>query len=147
MSILPVARSSQTAVDWRAYLRQVASALVLVLTICSCSNGPSAFGILEGRVSIGPLVPVLREGEQPPTPSAEVYAARQIVVYEMDGKTEIVRLQIDSTGSYHAELPVGKYVIDINHAGIDSAADLPMAIEIAAGSTVRLDIDIDTGIR
>jgi hypothetical protein len=93
------------------------------------------------------LVPVLREGEEPPTPSPEVYAARQIVVYEMDGRTEVTRLQIDGSGNYRAELPVGKYVIDINHAGIDSAAELPMAIEITVGSPVRLDIDIDTGIR
>jgi hypothetical protein len=93
------------------------------------------------------LVPVLREGEEPPTPSPEAYAARQIVVYELDGRTEVTRLQIDASGNYRAELPVGKYVIDINHVGIDWAAELPVAIEITVGSPVRLDIDIDTGIR
>jgi hypothetical protein len=134
-------------VDRRANLTLVASALALLLVLSSCSNGASEFGILEGHVSIGPLVPVLREGEQPPTPSAEVYAARQIVVYEMDGKTEVTRLQIDGTGNFHAELPVGDYVVDINRAGMDSAANLPVAVEIVAGSPVRLDIDIDTGIR
>jgi hypothetical protein len=90
---------------------------------------------------------VVREGEEPPTPSPEVYAARQIVVYELDGRTEVTRFQIDASGNYHGELPVGKYLIDINHVGIDSAPELPMTIEISAGSPVRLDIDIDTGIR
>jgi hypothetical protein len=56
-------------------------------------------------------------------------------------------LQIDGTGNFHAELPVGDYVVDINRAGMDSAANLPVAVEIVAGSPVRLDIDIDTGIR
>jgi hypothetical protein len=134
-------------VEWRENLHHAASALVLLLALCSCSTGPAEFGILEGHVSIGPLVPVLREGEEPPTPSPEVYTARQIVVYELDGRTEVTRLRIDGSGNFHAELPVGKYVIDINHAGIDSAAGLPATIEISVGSAVRLDIDIDTGIR
>ena len=94
-----------------------------------------------------PLVPVMRQGELPPTPSAEVYAARQIVVYERDGSSEFTRLPIDSRGNYRGELPIGIYVIDINRVGIDSAAGLPAQIELTTAATVRLDIDIDTGIR
>jgi hypothetical protein len=98
-------------------------------------------------VAIGPLVPVVREGEEAPTPAPEVYAAREIVVYKKNGKTEVSRLQIDATGWYRGQLPVGVYVIDINHLGIDSAAGLPKQIEIQADSITRLDIEIDTGIR
>ncbi|MCJ7735039.1 MAG: hypothetical protein MUP11_10875, partial [Anaerolineales bacterium] len=93
--------------------------LFLLLTFTSCSPGPREFGVLEGNVNIGPLVPVVREGEDPPTPAPEVYAAREVVVYKKDGKTEFTRLQINSTGGYQGELPAGTYVIDINHLGID----------------------------
>ena len=62
---------------------------------------------LKGKVSIGPLVPVVREGEEAPTPAPEVYSAREIVVYKKNGVTEYTRLGIDSTGRYQAELPVG----------------------------------------
>ena len=113
----------------------------------SCNPVPQEFGTLEGQVSIGPLVPVMREGEEPPTPAPEVYAAREIVVYKKNGVTEFTRLGIDSNGWYQGELPVGIYVIDINRIGIDSAADLPLEIEIKSNSVTTLDIDIDTGIR
>ena len=56
--------------------------LLLMVSFTSCNPGPQEFGVLEGQVSIGPLVPVMREGEDPPTPAPEVYAAREIVVYK-----------------------------------------------------------------
>ncbi|MEJ2487797.1 MAG: hypothetical protein P8Y68_18940 [Anaerolineales bacterium] len=118
-----------------------------LLVISACSPGPTEYGILEGHVNIGPLVPVMREGETPPTPSPEVYAARQIVVFKQPVNVEVVRIEIDDSGYYRAELPVGEYVIDINRAGIDSADGLPMTILIEADQTFQLDIDIDTGIR
>ena len=121
--------------------------LLLLVSFASCNQGPQEFGILEGKVTIGPLVPVLREGEIPPTPAPEVYSAREIVVYKKDGVTEFTRLQIDPNGIYRGELPVGTYVIDINRIGIDSAANLPIEIKITTISKTTLDIDIDTGIR
>ena len=98
-------------------------------------------------MTIGPLVPVVREGEPEPTPAPEVYAIRQMVIFAADGQTEVTRVQIDAQGNYRVELPVGTYVVDINHAGIDMAKELPKTVEIAAGETTRLDVEIDTGIR
>ncbi len=92
-------------------------------------------------------MPVVRAGELEPTPAPEVYEARKIVVYEENGETEVLRIDIDANGSYRAELPVGTYVIDINRIGVDSASNLPMTIEIIEQQVTRLDIDIDTGIR
>ena len=118
------------------------SVLTLVLTACK-----PEVGFLEGHVTIGPLVPVLREGEEAPTPAPELFAARQVVIYKARSGTEFLRSEIDADGNYHLELPTGRYVIDINHAGIDMAKGLPAQVEITAGATTRLDIDIDTGIR
>ena len=126
------------------------SILVLILfliTLTACSLGLQETGILTGQVIIGPLVPVLREGELPPTPAPEVFAAREIVIFKKNGKTEVTRLEIGPDGVYRGELPVGTYVVDINRLGIDSAAGLPQEITITAGAVVRLDVDIDTGIR
>ena len=49
--------------------------------------------------------------------------------------------------NYSIELETGIYIIDINRIGIDSSSDVPLEIEIRPGETVKLDIDIDTGIR
>jgi hypothetical protein len=121
--------------------------LVLVISCTACALGPKEYGVLEGQVSIGPLVPVIREGEQPPTPAPEVYAAREIVVFKANGVTEFTRLQIDSNGRFKAQLPVGTYVIDINRIGIDSAENFPLEITILANQTTAMSINIDTGIR
>jgi hypothetical protein len=121
--------------------------LVMLIALQACIPAPVEVGILEGTVNVGPLVPVVRKGQATPTTSPAVYAAREIVLYEEDGETVFVRLQIGADGTYRAELPIGTYVIDINHIGVDSAAGLPTEIEIKKGEPTRLDIDIDTGIR
>lgn len=121
--------------------------VALMLFVTSCVPVPGETGVLQGHVTIGPLVPVVREGEPEPTPGPEVYASRQIVIYASDGQTEVARVQIDGKGNYRVELAVGTYVVDINHAGIDMAKELPKTVEIESGQVTRLDVDIDTGIR
>jgi hypothetical protein len=121
--------------------------VALILLVTSCTPGPQETGTLEGHVTIGPLVPVAREGEPEPTPRPEVYASRQIVIYAQDGRTEITRVQFDGKGNYRVTLPVGTYVVDINHVGIDHGIDLPKTVEILSRQVTRLDVEIDTGIR
>ena len=120
---------------------------LFLLGLTACSFGPREYGILEGQVSIGPLQPAMQEGEQPPTPAPEVYAAREIVVYQKNGTTEFTRLEIGLDRHISGGAACGRYVVDINRIGIDSADNLPLEITISANSTVRLDINIDTGIR
>ncbi len=126
--------------------RWLCFAIALVL-IAGCTDQPKELGTLQGQVTIGPLQPVQREGEPEPTPAPEVYAARKIVVFAPDGETEIVRADIDSSGHYAITLPAGAYVVDINHAGMDSAANLPTTVTIVSRQVTWLDVDIDTGIR
>ena len=118
-----------------------------VSVLVACTKSPHEQGVFEGHVTIGPLVPVVREGVLEPTPDPEVYAAREVVVFKEDSKTEFARLKIDASGDFQAELPVGTYVVDINHIGVDTAKDLPKEIVITNQGVTRLDIDIDTGIR
>jgi hypothetical protein len=132
------------------HMRDLLPFLIMVLAgllISGCTLGPKEYGTLEGQVSIGPLQPVVRVGEPEPTPNPEVYAAREIVIFKANGKTEVTRVKIDPNGKYQVELPVGTYVVDINHLGIDSAAALPQEIVITSNTVTILDIDIDTGIR
>jgi hypothetical protein len=133
--------------DREVYSMRMLLLVALMLMVTSCAPVVEETGVLEGHVTIGPLVPVVREGEPEPSPGPEVYASRQIVIYASDGRTEVARVQIDGQGNYRVTLAVGTYVVDINHAGIDTAKDLPKTVEIVAGQTTRLDVEIDTGIR
>lgn len=121
--------------------------LVILFLLAACTSLPRDMGLLVGKVSIGPLQPVSREGMPDPTPAPEVYAARKILVLSSSGRREIARISIDPDGTYQVMLPVGRYQVDIAGSGIDRGIDLPATIEILKDQTTRLDIDIDTGIR
>jgi hypothetical protein len=119
-----------------------------ILFVMGCSSGSQASGTLTGHVDIGPLQPVERVGVPQPTPSPAMYAAWRIVVLSEDGKREIARGEIDSSGQYQIKLPDGKYMVTarpVNGAGLGGQQVHP--VEILTGKTTQLDISIDTGIR
>lgn len=128
-------RAAESFVIQDSKLKITADELILIYT-------EENSGIIQGLVSIGPITPV----EKPPVPP-EVYEARKIMVYDKSGKNLIKQIDIDGEGRYVANLKPRIYIIDINHIGIDSSDDVPKQVEIQSGITIRLDIDIDTGIR
>ena len=117
-----------------------------LLFLMSACGTPGEPGILQGKVTIGPLQPVVRPGEVIEVPCS-VYEARKIMVYDKSGKKLIKQVDIDCNGRYVARLNPGTYTVDINRIGIDFSKDLPQQVVIQSGITFRLDIDIDTGIR
>jgi hypothetical protein len=127
---------------WMAFL----VIAVVSLLFAGCSGKEVQNGLLQGNVTIGPLTPVEREGEDTPVP-CEVYEARKIMVYDKNGNKLVTQVNIDCDGRYSTELQPGIYVVDINRIGIDSSSDVPKKVEIKSGEVVKLDIDIDTGIR
>ena len=119
----------------------------LFLTLFGCQVTPAPDGVLHGHVIIGPITPVIHEGEVEPTPNPEMYSARQIVIFDHKGRKEIARAPVNAAGDYKIALPAGTYIVDINHSGIDYAKGLPAQVEIQPYEDTCLDIAIDTGIR
>ncbi len=120
--------------------------ILLIPPISGCFGETQEPGVLEGHVTIGPIWPVERLGEQKPIPP-EVYEARKVMVYNKSGKRLFEEVSLSSDGYYGVELRPGTYTIDINRIGIDSSSDVPKQIVIESGQVVVLNIDIDTGIR
>jgi hypothetical protein len=124
--------------------------IISSLLLVGCS-GMEGEGILQGKVSIGPLSPVEQLG-QITTIRCNAYDARKIMVYDESGEKLLKQVDIicdieENTATYKIALEPGVYTVDINHIGIDRSGDIPKQIEITDGETVNLDIDIDTGIR
>lgn len=125
--------------------------LIIVITtifllLPGCSSETLERGILEGNITIGPLVPVERPGVKYEIP-CEVYVARKVMVYDKNYKKLVIQVDIDCDGYYRVELEPGMYVIDINRTGIDHSSEVPTKVEIKPAENIQLDIDIDTGIR
>ena len=115
-----------------------------------CPGGPENV-LLQGAVTIGPISPVEMPCESHPVP-LEVFSSRYLIIYDESGKNlvrEVYFTQIGqgATGYYTAQIAPGTYVVDINHIGIDTAANLPQKITVSADETVTIDVNIDTGIR
>jgi len=121
--------------------------LLLFIFLFACQVAPAPDGILKGHVSIGPIQPAIQDSVPEPTPNPEMYAARQIVIFDQHGRREMARAPINANGEYEIALPAGTYSVDINHSGIDFAEGLPAQVEIQPYEVMRLDIAIDTGIR
>lgn len=132
----------------------IMSLVILVATtfiVTDCQNGPPATGTLEGTVTIGPIWPVERPGENRPVPP-QVFDVRKVVVYnETKNKTlktiDLIQIGQSAKASFSVQLTSGQYVIDIISNGIDRSSDVPKKIEIKSGQTVIVEINIDTGIR
>ena len=120
--------------------------VIIGLLLGGCAGGTAETGTLEGTVTIGPIWPVERPGDNPPIPP-EVYDARKVMVYDKNGRKLVEQVDLGQDGYYSVALESGVYTVDINHLGIDHSRDVPEKIEIRPGETVKLDIDIDTGIR
>ena len=127
-------------------LKRTTSILLFIL-LSACQAAPAPDGMLKGHVSIGPILPAIQEGVPEPTPDSEMYAARQIVIFDQNGRKEIARASINAVGDYEISLPAAAYIVDINHSGVDFAKGLPAQVEIRPYEVTRLDIAIDTGIR
>lgn len=112
----------------------------------SIGPGTAQLGRIEGTVTIGPNCPVQQPNVPCPT-TPEAYAARKVEIYDSGHKTLLRTENIDSQGNYADVLPAGSYVVDLKKNGIDRSADVPKSVTLAAGASVRVDINIDTGIR
>jgi len=76
------------------------------------------------------------------------YAEYLLLVLTRDGRRAITRVTADRDGKYRVALPPGDYVLDVQ--GRKPKGHLrakPQPFTIAAGRTVRVDMNIDTGIR
>jgi hypothetical protein len=106
-------------------------------------------GILEGKISIGPLCPVETDPPQPGClPTAETYKAYPVDVWTADGKIKICRLGPSLEGDYTAELEPGKYRIMLGNLNPGpGGCNLPVEVNILPDKITVLDISIDTGIR
>jgi hypothetical protein len=107
---------------------------------------PLGKGVLEGKVSVGPICPVERE-DAPCKVPPEVYTSREIFVFTPDKKSLKGRVHLDAEGAYRFELDPGTYVVELAPKGMDRSGDLPKTITIEAGKSQVFDFLVDTGIR
>jgi hypothetical protein len=101
-------------------------------------------GVLLGRVTQSPMVPVERADH--PVPPGPVVGAH-IVISELAGN-RVATVVTDMQGWYRVELPPGSYRVEMLRVGrFGVSKDLPASAIVRAGQETRLDVSVDSGIR
>jgi len=119
----------------------------LLLTGCSLSSRAAEPGFLEGHLQIV-SIKVVELGEAGPSKGTIAnYADYPLVILSRDGQKEIRQLTADKEGNYREALPPGDYVLDAKGRAPQHIRAKPVSFTVISKQTVRVDFELDTGIR
>ena len=128
-------------------LKYLISACVFLLLAGSASIDAASPGFVEGHLKIiSPKEVELADGNAPAI-TAENYAEYPLIIRSEDGQKEITRITADRNGNYHIALPPGNYVLDVQGRAPGHVRAKPRRFTVVSNQTVRVDMDIDTGVR
>jgi hypothetical protein len=105
-------------------------------------------GFMEGHLKIVSLKAVEPSDEMPrPGVAPETYAEYPLIILSQEGKKEIARVIADENGNYHATLPPGDYVLDVQERAAKRIHAKPQPFTVVSNQTVRVDLGIFIGFR
>src|SRR5206468_7723503 len=104
-------------------------------------------GFVEGLLKIISPREVEVANGTPASIAAESYAEYPLIILSKDGKNEVARVTADKNGNYRAALPPGDYVLDVQRRAPGHVRAKPQRFTVVSNQTVRVDMDIDTGVR
>lgn len=120
--------------------------LAVGLIVAACvSAAPVVYSAgLEGRVTVGPMCPVVQQGV--PCPDQPYVAA--ITVRSADGSSVVARATSQADGSYRIPLEPGRYLLTArNPEGAQLPSAAPIEVTVPPDTFVAVDIPFDSGIR
>ena len=129
-------------------LKYLAFALGVFLLAFSASLNAAEQGFLEGHLKIIFGMAAQSSDDMPrPEIAPESYAEYPLVVLSQDGKKEVARLTADQDGNYRIALPPGAYILDIQNRAAKRLRARPQSFTVVSDQTVRVDMNVNTGIR
>ncbi len=119
--------------------------MLLVLAACASTDPePAPTHLVSGRVTAGPVCPVVSD---PPDPSCadRPVGGASLVVTDDEG-TRVGSVTTEDDGSYRILLPAGRYLLE--PAPVPGLLGTPDPVEIVITDTpISVDLVYDTGIR
>jgi len=104
-------------------------------------------GFVEGHLKILSSREVELADGTPAVITGENYPEYPLIIRSQDEKKEIARVTADGNGNYHIALPPGNYLLDVQGRAPGHVRAKPRPFIVASNQTVRVDMEIDTGVR
>ena len=124
----------------------IAGCIFVVLIGGTAASDAVPPGFVEGHLKIISPTPVeLADGNTPVT--VETYAEYPLIILNREEKKEITRVTADRNGNYRVVLSPGDYILDVQGRAHKHMRGKPQFFTVVSNQTVRVDMDIDTGIR
>lgn len=128
-------------------LKYPISACFFLLLAGSTSVDAASPGFLEGHLKILSSREVELADGTPASATAKRYAEFPLIILSQGEKKEIARITADANGNYRVALPPGHYVLDVQGRVRGHLRAKPHRFTIVSNETVRMDMNIDTGVR
>lgn len=101
---------------------------------------------IVGKVSLGPLSPVVREGDK--TPNEKPYPEATILIKDSEGRKTIKQFKSDEKGEFKVSLSPGVYRLEpLTPKGQILPIGSSQVIEVKPAEFTNVTITYDTGIR
>ena len=120
-------------------------ALCIFSVVAGMANEPPGF--VEGHLKIISGKEVELADGNAPVITAENYAQYPLFILSQAGKKEFARVTADGNGNYRTALPPGDYVLDVKGRVRGHVRAKPQQFTVVSNQTVRVDMNIDTGVR
>ena len=129
----------------------MSSVVKCLITVCIFSVVPGMAteppGFVEGHLKVISAREVELADGNASAITAQNYAQYPLIILSQGGKKEIARLTADGDGNYRTALPPGDYVLDVQGRARGHVRAKPQRFTVVSNQTVRVDMDIDTGVR
>lgn len=141
-------------------MKNVMLLLVVFLSLFGCENVAVEAGIVEGKLSIGPLcgnIPAVTTGTNPcgftDEQMDQVYSKYKVAIYsENNPKTALKEVVLNRTGAFSFEVPTGGYSVEVvlpqgSVALTQLGSELKKTVSVTKNMVTTISLNVNTGIQ
>jgi hypothetical protein len=129
------------------FLRYLITATIFLVATGGKTASPSSPGFLEGHLKIVSLKTVQLAEDRVSKFAPVSYSEYPLLVLSKDGRNEVARIVADGDGQYRLTLPPGDYILDAKGRSPQGIRARPHPFTVVSQQIVRVDMEIDTGVR
>lgn len=141
-------------------MKNIMLILVAFLFLFGCESVAIDAGIVEGKVTVGPLCGNIPAGTTGTNPCGftdeqmdQVYSKYKVAIYsESSPKTALKEVILNRTGAFSFEVPTGGYSVEVvlpqgSVASTQLGSELKKTVSVTKSMVTTISLNVNTGIQ